>query len=375
MKKHILLDPNITFLNHGSFGACPKVVFNNYQYWQRELEIQPVKFFTKVLYEKLEYSRKKLSNFIGCDHDELIFFQNPTTAVSNIIANLDLQSGDEVLMSSHEYGALVRSWSEWGIKKNIKIVQQEVELPLTTENKFIENIWRGITPKTKVIFLSHITSATGLIFPVEKIISLAKEKGIMTIIDGAHVPAHIPLNIHKINCDFYTGALHKWLCGPKGASFLYVKKKHQHWVKPLIYSWGKEGDDPGPSEFLQDFQWQGTRDIPAFLSIPSAIEFYYSYLEKNLKLCRENIKYAFKNLGLTLNTEPISNGGDWIGQMVSHPLPESAPLDLKEILYHHYKVEIPIFKWGDRMFIRVSMQIYNEKKEVDLLLSALSSIF
>ena len=375
MKKYFLLDSNITFLNHGSFGACPKVVFNNYQYWQRELEIQPVKFFTKVLYEKLEYSRKKLSNFIGCDHDELIFFQNPTTAVSNIIANLDLQSGDEVLMSSHEYGALVRSWTEWGIKKNIKIVQQEVELPLTTENKFIENILRGITPKTKVIFLSHITSATGLIFPLEKIISLAKEKGIMTIIDGAHAPAHIPLNIHKINCDFYTGALHKWLCGPKGASFLYVKKKHQHWVKPLIYSWGKEGDDPGPSEFLQDFQWQGTRDMAAFLSIPSAIEFYYSYLEKNLKLCRENIKYAFKNLGLTLNTEPISNGGDWIGQMVSHPLPESAPLDLKEILYHHYKIEIPIFKWGDRMFIRVSMQIYNEKKEVDLLLSALSSIF
>ena len=374
MKKHFLLDPNITFLNHGSFGACSKVVFDNYQYWQRELEKQPVKFFTKVLYEKLEKSRKRLSNFIGCDHDELIFFQNPTTAVSNIIANLDLQSGDEVLMSSHEYGALVRSWSEWGIKKNIKIVQQEVELPLTTENKFIENIWRGITPKTKVIFLSHITSATGLIFPVEKIISLAKEKGIMTIIDGAHVPAHIPLNIHKINCDFYTGALHKWLCGPKGASFLYVKKKHQHWVKPLIYSWGKEGDDPGPSEFLQDFQWQGTRDMAAFLSIPSAIEFYYSYLEKNLKLCRENIKYAFKNLGLTLNTEPISNGGDWIGQMVSHPLPESAPLDLKEILYHHYKIEIPIFKWGDRLFIRVSMQIYNEKKEVDLLLSALSDI-
>ena len=374
MKKYFLLDSNITFLNHGSFGACPKVVFNNYQYWQRELEIQPVKFFTKVLYKKLEYSRKKLSNFIGCDHDELIFFQNPTTAVSNIIANLDLQSGDEVLMSSHEYGALVRSWSEWGIKKNIKIVQQEVELPLTTENKFIENIWRGITPKTKVIFLSHITSATGLIFPVEKIISLAKEKGIMTIIDGAHVPAHIPLNIHKINCDFYTGALHKWLCGPKGASFLYVKKKHQHWVKPLIYSWGKEGDDPGPSEFLQDFQWQGTRDMAAFLSIPSAIEFYYSYLEKNLKLCRENIKYAFKNLGLTLKTEPISNGGDWIGQMVSHPLPESTPLDLKEILYNQHKIEIPIFKWGNRMYIRISMQIYNEKKEVDLLLSALSGI-
>ena len=374
MKKHFLLDPNITFLNHGSFGACPKVVFDNYQYWQRELEKQPVKFFTKILYEKLEYSRKKLSNFIGCDHDELIFFQNPTTVVSNIICNLNLQSGDEVLMSSHEYGALIRSWVEWGVKKNIKIVQQEVKLPLTTENEFIESIWRGVTPKTKVIFLSHITSATGLIFPVEKIISMAKQKKIMTIIDGAHVPAHIPLNIHKINCDFYAGALHKWLCGPKGASFLYVKKEHQTWVKPLIYSWGKEGDDPGPSEFLQDFQWQGTRDMAAFLSIPSAIEFYHGYLEKNLKLCRKNIKYAFKNLELTLKTEPISNGGNWIAQMVSHPLPKSVPPDLKEILYNKHKIEIPIFMWRNRMFIRISMQVYNEKKEIDLLLSALSGI-
>ena len=374
MKKHFLLDPNITFLNHGSFGACSKVVFDNYQYWQRELEKQPVKFFTKILYEKLENSRKKLSNFIGCDHDELIFFQNPTTAVSNIICNLNLQSGDEVLMSSHEYGALIRSWVEWGVKRNIKIVQQEVKLPLTTENEFIESIWRGVTPKTKVVFLSHITSATGLIFPVEKIISMAKQKKIMTIIDGAHVPAHISLNIHKINCDFYAGALHKWLCAPKGASFLYVKKEHQARVKPLIYSWGKEGDDPGPSEFLQDFQWQGTRDMAAFLSIPSAIDFYHDYLEKNLKLCRKNIKYAFKNLELILKTEPISNGGDWIAQMVSHPLPKSAPLDLKEILYNQHKIEIPIFKWGNRMFIRISMQIYNEKKEIDLLLSALSGI-
>ena len=374
MKKHFLLDPNITFLNHGSFGACSKVVFDNYQYWQRELEKQPVKFFTKILYEKLENSRKKLSNFIGCDHDELIFFQNPTTAVSNIICNLNLQSGDEVLMSSHEYGALIRSWVEWGVKRNIKIVQQEVKLPLTTESEFIESIWRGVTPKTKVIFLSHITSATGLIFPVEKIISMAKQKKIMTIIDGAHVPAHISLNIHKINCDFYAGALHKWLCAPKGASFLYVKKEHQARVKPLIYSWGKEGDDPGPSEFLQDFQWQGTRDMAAFLSIPSAIDFYHDYLEKNLKLCRKNIKYAFKNLELILKTEPISNGGNWIAQMVSHPLPKSAPLDLKKILYNQHKIEIPIFKWGNRMFIRISMQIYNEKKEIDLLLSALSGI-
>tara|TARA_B100001250_G_scaffold223188_1_gene191345 strand:+ start:26 stop:1153 length:1128 start_codon:yes stop_codon:yes gene_type:complete len=375
MKEHFLLDPNITFLNHGSYGACPSIVFDNYQYWQRKLETQPVKFFTEILYEKIKESRKKLSEFVGCNNDELIFLQNPTTAVSNVMCNLNFSPGDEVLMSSHEYGALIRSWNEWGNKKDIKIIQQDIKLPLITEDDFVEDICKGLSSKTKVLFISHITSATGLIFPIKKVLLRAKERGIITIVDGAHVPAHIDLNIHELGCDFYIGALHKWLCGPKGSSFLFVKKEHQSWIKPLIYSWGKDGDDPGPSEFLQDFQWQGTRDMAAFLAIPSAIDFYYSHLENNLVFCRENIKYTFQNLQLLLKTNPISNGGNWIGQMVSYPLPKSAPINLKNILWDDFKIEIPIFTWKNNMFIRVSIQIYNDKKDVELLLSALDSIF
>ena len=373
MKEHFLLDEDIIFLNHGSFGACPKVVFENYQFWQSELEKQPVNFFTKILYPELEKSRRSVANFLGCDQNELIFFQNPTTAVSNIICNLNLKPGDEVLMSSHEYGALIRSWGEWGNVNKVKIIKQDLSMPLVHENNFFQDLKKGFTSKTKVLFLSHITSATGLIFPIKRVLAYAREKGIITIIDGAHVPAHIPLNIHDLGCDFYVGALHKWLCGPKGSSFLFVKKDNQKWMKPLVYSWGKYGDDPGPSEFLQDFQWQGTRDMAAFLAIPTAIKFYENYILDNSKNCRKNIKYAFEKLKILFKIDPISIGGDWIGQMVSYPLPKSMPLNLKEELWNNFKIEVPIFDWNGHRYIRISMQIYNKKSDIDTLLNALDN--
>ncbi|MBT4828046.1 MAG: aminotransferase class V-fold PLP-dependent enzyme, partial [Candidatus Marinimicrobia bacterium] len=229
MKGWFLLDPDITFLNHGSYGACSKPVFKEYQDWQQKLENQPVQFMTNQVYSAMEKSRESMSQFVECDEEELVFFQNPTTAVTNVIYNLDLKPGDEVLMSNHEYGALVRAWKMWGEKTGVNIIQQDISMPLTTKKNFIENFWTGVTDQTKVIFLSHITSSTALIFPIEKIIKLAKEQNILTIIDGAHVPAHIPLNIHELGCDFYTGACHKWLCAPKGSSFLFVKKEHQDW--------------------------------------------------------------------------------------------------------------------------------------------------
>jgi isopenicillin-N epimerase len=228
-----------------------------------------------------------------------------------------------------------------------------------------------VTPKTKVIFLSHITSSTALIFPVKKIIQKAKEQNILTIIDGAHVPAHIPLNIHDLGCDFYTGACHKWLCSPKGASFLFVKKEHQHWIKPVVYSWGKNGDDPGPTEFLQDFNWQGTRDMSAFLCLPTAIEFYKKEIKLKQQTCFDliqNIHTEFRN---TFNTDSISPGGKWLGQMVAHPLPKNTSSDLKEQLWSDYNIEIPIFERNGQSYIRISIQVYNTQKDIDLLMSAL----
>ena len=374
MKDWFLLDPDITFLNHGSYGACSKPVFKEYQDWQQKLENQPVQFMTNQVYSAMEKSRESMSQFVGCDEKELVFFQNPTTAVTNVIYNLDLKPGDEVLMSNHEYGALVRAWKMWGKKTRVKIIQQDISMPVTTEENFIEDFWTGVTDQTKVIFLSHITSSTALIFPIEKIIKLAKEQNILTIIDGAHVPAHIPLNIHELGCDFYTGACHKWLCAPKGSSFLFVKKEHQDWIKPVVVSWGKDGDDPTPSEFIQNFQWQGTRDMSAFLTIPTAINFYIKEIKPYQAACKKIIQDTYSEFSSVLNTEPISAGREWLAQLVAHPLPKNIPSNLKKRLWEEYQIEIPVFEWNRQEFVRVSIQIYNTQKDVDLLMSALRSL-
>ena len=374
MKDWFLLDPDITFLNHGSYGACSKPVFKEYQDWQKKLEDQPVQFMTNQVYSAMEKSRESMSQFVECDEEELVFFQNPTTAVTNVIYNLDLKPGDEVLMSNHEYGALVRAWKMWGEKTGVNIIQQDISMPVTTEENFIENFWTGVTDQTKVIFLSHITSSTALIFPIEKIIKLAKEQNILTIIDGAHVPAHIPLNIHELGCDFYTGACHKWLCAPKGSSFLFVKKEHQDWVKPVVVSWGKDGDDPSPSEFIQNFQWQGTRDMSAFLTIPTAINFYIKEIRPYQESCKKIIQDTYSEFPSVLNTEPISAGREWLAQLVAHPLPKNIPSNLKKRLWKEYQIEIPVFEWSGQEFVRVSIQVYNTQKDVDLLMSALRSL-
>ena len=374
MKDWFLLDPDITFLNHGSYGACSKPVFKEYQDWQKKLEDQPVQFMTNQVYSAMEKSRESMSQFVECDEEELVFFQNPTTAVTNVIYNLDLKPGDEVLMSNHEYGALVRAWKMWGKKTGVKIIQQDISMPVTTEENFIEDFWTGVTDQTKVIFLSHITSSTALIFPIEKIIKLAKEQNILTIIDGAHVPAHIPLNIHELGCDFYTGACHKWLCAPKGSSFLFVKKEHQDWVKPVVVSWGKDGDDPSPSEFIQNFQWQGTRDMSAFLTIPTAINFYIKEIRPYQESCKKIIQDTYSEFPSVLNTEPISAGREWLAQLVAHPLPKNIPSNLKKRLWKEYQIEIPVFEWSGQEFVRVSIQVYNTQKDVDLLMSALRSL-
>ena len=374
LKQKFLLDKDIIFLNHGSYGACPVPVFEAYQEWQRKLEKQPVEFLTKGIWNHLKDSRISLSEFVGCDEGELLFFPNPTSAIANVINSLKLNIGDEVLMTDHEYGALIRQWNIWGQKNGVGIVQQTIPLPVHSEQEFVDIFWEGVTENTRVIFISQITSPTAIIFPIKQIVERAKKSGILTIVDGAHVPGHININIHELRCDFFTGAIHKWLCGPKGSSFLYVKKSHHDWVKPIIYSWGKDGDDPGPSEFLQDFQWQGTRDMSSFLTIPSSIEFYINHIRPLQMRCRQIIIDSLSSFESVLGTRPITVGGDWTGQMVSHPLPANAPGDLKDILWNEYGIEIPIFEWGGTSYIRSSFQVYNEEKDMDSLMNALESI-
>ncbi|MBT4382214.1 MAG: aminotransferase class V-fold PLP-dependent enzyme [Candidatus Marinimicrobia bacterium] len=376
MKEFYYLDPSITFLNHGSFGACPKPVFETYQNWQLELEQQPVEFMTRKVYDHLEKSRFVLGDYVGCHGDDLIFETNPTTAVNTIIRSLDLGPGDEVLMTDMEYGSLVRTWEHYGNENGYSIVKRSTPTPLTTHEDYVEHFWESVTEDTKVIYLSEITSSTGLILPAMAICKKAKEAGIITFIDGAHVPAHIPLNITEMDPDIYVGACHKWLSAPKGSSFLYVKKSLQEKIKPLIISWGSV-IDPAPTAFIYENQCQGTWDPSAFLTVPASIQFQQDHDWDAVRArCRKLNRETRNRIYDIIDTEPICpNTEEWLGQMASIIINIENGLDFKWRLMDEYKLEMPVFPWGDKILFRISFNAYNDEKDADRLIEVLCDVY
>jgi isopenicillin-N epimerase len=376
MKDLYLLDPEITFLNHGSFGACPKPVFEEYQRWQRKLEKQPVEFMARDIYDYLKEARDSLGKFVGCSGDDLVYITNPTTAVNTIIRSLDFGSGDEILTTDQEYGSLIRTWNQYADKRRFKLVEHVTQFPMTTHEDFVNQLWSDVNEKTKVIFISQITSATGVILPAEEICRRAKAEGIMTIIDGAHVPAHIPLNISEMDPDVYVGACHKWLSAPKGSSFMYVKNSLQEDVNPLIISWGSEVD-PSPSPFIYENQYQGTWDPSAFLTVPSAIQFQIDNdWESVKKRCRNLTQETRDRVYDIIKTEPICpNNDEWLGQMSSIIINLENRLEFKWMLLDKYKIEMPIYQWKDKILFRISFNAYNDEKDADRLIEVLEEMF
>lgn len=208
LKAQFLLDPEIVFLNHGSFGATPRPVFAAYQQWQRRLERQPVQFIVKELPGHLAAARQTLATYVHAGRDDLVYIPNATFALNVIARSLDLGPGDELLTSDHEYGACANVWHFLSRKRGFTVKQQPLPFPVESNEEVVEQFWLGITDQTKVIFLSHITSSTALRLPVEDICRLARQRGILTIIDGAHAPGQIPLNMKTIGADFYIGNAH-----------------------------------------------------------------------------------------------------------------------------------------------------------------------
>ncbi len=376
MKDQFLLNPEITHLNHGSFGACPKPIFENYQKWQLELERNTVQFMTKTGEEQLVISKKALSDFINCDWDDLIYVTNPTTAMNIVIKGLDLNEGDEVLTTNHEYGAIDRTWKYYCSKSGANYVQQNISIPLASKEEFLKQFWAGLTSKTKYVFLSQITSSTALIFPVKEICERAKELGLITIVDGAHVPNHIPLNLKELKADIYTGACHKWMLTPKGSSFLYVTKALQNQFDPLIVSWGYDSDFPSASQYQDYHQYQGTRDFSAFLTIPTALQFFKdNNWETKKKECIDLLKHYYPIVANELETQTICPVTDeFLGQICSIPINTDDTVALHDLFYEKFKIEIPVFKLNDQSFIRISFQAYNGTKEVDYLLDSIKDI-
>jgi isopenicillin-N epimerase len=375
-KTQSLLDPNITFLNHGSFGACPKPIFQEYQRFQLELESEPVNFIQNKQTPYLKIARDSLANFVGCQAQDLVFTPNPTFAINVIMRSLKLNQGDEILATNHEYGAMDRTWNFYCKKAGAKYVRQNITLPITSKEQIIEEFWKGYTPNTKVVFLNQMSSATALLFPVKEIIEKAKTLGLITIVDGAHIPGHIDLEITSLDPDYYTGTLHKWMLAPKGSSFLYVSPQWQNQLEPLIVSWGYESVAPGESQFLDYHEIQGTRDVSVFLCTPKVIEF----LEQNnwkavAEGCKTIVRENYQRFCDLVGSEPLCPiTAEFLGQMASVPIKTNKPAELKEWLYKNYKIQIPVMPLNGNYYLRYSINAYNAQADLDILYKALEEI-
>ncbi len=376
IKDAFLLDPAITYLNFGSFGACAKPVFETYQKFQLELETEPVQFIAVNSTHYLKTSRKALGSYIHCHEDDLVFTPNPSYAINIITKSLRLSPGDEILSTNMEYGAMDRTWNHYCKQTGARYVRQPITLPLSSKEQFLEEFWKGLSPRTKVVFIGQITSATALILPVKELCKQAKEKGLLTIVDGAHVPGHIPLNLNELQVDIYTGACHKWMMTPKGCSFLYVNKANQAWVDPLVVSWGYESVMPSGSQFQDYHELQGTRDISAFLTVPQALEFMKTHhWEKRAAECRQLATEEAPRFFALLNSQPLAPLTDeFIGQMISIPLRTNEPEKLQRLLFSDYQIEVPVMRHENQCFLRYSIQAFNTKHDLDKLYQALENI-
>lgn len=379
LKELFLLDPDIIYLNHGSFGACPKPVFAEYQSWQRRLEWQPVEFLGVDLDDYLLQARQNLGRYVNSHENNIVFIPNATHGVNIVARSLKFNPGDEILTSNHEYGACNFIWESVCEKDGSVYKCQSITAPFISDEELINQLWQGVTPKTKLIFISHITSPTSLLMPVQIICQRARQAGILTLIDGAHAPGQIPLDLDTIQPDFYVGNCHKWMLSPKGAGFIYAKPEVQSLIEPLIISWGYQSKYAVPrvSTFVDFLQWRGTNDPAASLSVPAAIEFMkYHHWDDIRKRCHSILCFAIEGISDFTGLKPLyTSDSDLFNQMATIPIPQIKNLpEFKNKLLSEYKIEIPYIDWENHHYLRLSVQGYNTLDDINHLINSLKSL-
>lgn len=384
LARHFLLRDDITFLNHGSYGACPRPVFEAYQAWQLELEREPVEFLSRKLTENMRLPREALAAEFGTSPENLVGVTNATTGLNIVARSLDLKPGDQILTTDHEYSALEKTWAYICRKTGAQLVMAKIPLPLETEAQFTNALVDRMTERTKVLFLSHITSATALVFPIAPAIAEARRRGIISIIDGAHAPGQIPLELDTLGADFYAGNCHKWMMAPKGSAFLHARPEVQHLVEPLVIShgWTPQSKEPGArgtfgnSPFVDEIEMQGTRDPAPWLAVAAALKFradndWWALIEHCRALAQETGQRVTALTGLPALSTPEFCAP----QMVAMLIPNCDPPALHKTLFERYGIEIPVYRWQDHSITRVSVQAYNSRPQMDKLIAALSEIF
>jgi isopenicillin-N epimerase len=376
LKDLFLLDPEVAFLNHGSFGACPQPVLAACQDWQRRLERQPVAFLGRELAGYLLAARQDLGAYLGAQAEDLVFIPNATYGVNAVARSLHLQPGDEILTTDHEYGACDKTWQHLCDRQGAAYRRQPIPLPAASNEQILEQIWEGVNQRTRLIFFSHITSPTALTLPAAEVCRRARQAGILSMIDGAHAPGQIDLDLEAIGADFYTGNCHKWMLAPKGSAFLYARRECQDLLEPLVVSWGwqAEADFTTGSRFVDLHQWRGTDDPSACLAVPAAIQFMAQHDWAQVRLsCHTLLAQAVERLagitGMPALYPPDQSG---FVQMAAVEIPRQPDLKpVKARLYAEHRVEVPLLEWNGRHFVRISVQGYNTSADLDRLAAGL----
>lgn len=391
---HWQLDPSIAYLNHGSFGACPSVVLEAQSAFRAQLEAEPVRFFTREVQAMLDTSRESLADVLSADARDLVFVTNATTGVNSVLRSIKWNAGDELLLTDHAYNACGNVVDYLANRCGVVPVIVSLPFPVDAASAVTERIMSHVTNRTRLAMVDHVTSSTGLVLPIEVIVSQLAELGVDTLVDGAHAPGMVPLDLKDLNAAYYAGNCHKWLCAPKGAAFLHVRRDRRSDIAPAVISHGWNVPRPGRSRFHDLFDWQGTVDPTPWLCVAPSIQFMQSLLPGGLAaVMAHNRSLTLQGRSLLADTLGIRQPcpDEMIGSLASLPLPEDVNTSADDLdwttvptpshpihtaLLKTYKIEVPVFFWPQmpQRLVRISMQLYNTLDQVKFLANALAAL-
>jgi len=374
------LDPTVTFLNHGSFGSCPRPVLELQTRLRAELEAEPITFLLRDLETKLDGARARVASFVGADCNDVVFVTNATSAVNAVLRSLTFAPGDELLVTNHAYNACANAVHYVADRAGARVVVAEVPFPLSASEQVLDAVLGAVTERTTFALLDHVTSATAIIFPIEALIDALVARGVTVMIDGAHAPGMLPLDISALQrrgLAFYTGNLHKWVCAPKGAAFLWVERDRQPEIRPLTISHGANDPRTDRSRYLIEFDWQGTDDPTAWLCVPEALDVvgdlhphgWPGVMAANHELALHARDILIGALGVAA---PAPD--DMIGSLVTIPLPRRDD-ELHDWLWKQHRVDMPVMWWDGPASpaLRVSCQLYNRIEQYEQVANLLAT--
>ena len=379
------LDPAVIFLNHGSFGACPREVLEHQAALRAEMEAEPVRFLSRELDERLDVARGALAAFLGADADDLAFVTNATSGVNAVLRSRAFAAGDELLTTDHAYNACRNTLDFVAERSGARVVTVTVPFPVATPDTVVDAVLARVTPRTRLALLDHVTSPTALVLPIERLCAELAARGVDVLVDGAHAPGMVPLELRTLGATYYSGNCHKWLCAPKGSAFLWVRRDRHTDVRPLTISHGANARKPGRSRFRLEFDWTGTDDPTAWLSVPAALECMGAMLPGGWPaVMARNHALALEARGLlcaTAGTPPPCPDA-MVGSLAAVVLPDGAPSTtiawrrpdpLQARLFDAWRIEVPVitFPAPPRRLVRISAQLYNAREHFARLAEAL----